>query len=317
MAMLLERAPDLAPPRPVPLVSGTSPVRPLDLAGCAPGRVWVWDESTIGGNKIRKLEWLLGDAVAAGRRGAILCGPTGSNWVDAAVRETRRIGLAARVVLFPKPTPPYALRNLERTRAAADEVVSVPTVVLLPSACWSMLRRHPDHALFPPGGSSVRGSLGHVGAALELEARVEAGDLPVPSWIFVAAGSGGTAAGLAAGLELTRLPTRVAAVRVTDLALMNGPLLSTMAHRILAHVARTRARGVPRRLRPDRLTLLHDWFGAGYALPTEEAHRAVAAAEPCRLALETTYTGKALAALLSRAGSLDGPLLYWHSFGGG
>ncbi|MBI4617321.1 MAG: pyridoxal-phosphate dependent enzyme [Planctomycetes bacterium] len=314
---LLARAPGLARLRPLSLVPHPAIVRPLDRLAHAPGALWLWDDSPAGGNKVRKLEWLLAGTLAAGKRGVLVYGPTGSNWVLAAVRQARAHGLEARAVLFPAPMPAYARTNLEATRRLADLVVTVPAMPFLPAACLAILARRPGTDVYPPGGTGFVSSLGYAEAALSLESRVAAGDLPEPSWIFVAAGTGGTAAGLAAGLSLTRLATKVAAVRVNDLALMNAPLLSTVAHRALATLARAGAAGAPRRLARGRLVLVHDFFGKGYALPTLPSERAVArAAAEEGLELETTYTGKTLAAAHSMGPCLGGPILFWNTFAG-
>ena len=68
-------------------------------------------------------------------------------------------------------------------------------------------------ASFPVGGSSALGSVGWVGGGLEIAAQVAAGELPTPDRIYVALGSGGTAAGLLVGLRLAGLPSEVVAVR--------------------------------------------------------------------------------------------------------
>ena len=108
-----------------------------------------------------------------------------------------------------------------RFRAYGARVVhgrSVPGALLgtLGALAASRLRGERP-MLVPSGGSSWRGNLGFVSAGLELAAQVEAGALPEPAQLFVAVGTGGTAAGLALGLRLGGLATRIVAVRVSDI----------------------------------------------------------------------------------------------------
>lgn len=315
---LLDRALERIRPGPRQKDATEATVRRLaGLSSALSREIWVWDDSTIGGNKTRKLEWLLPATFARRARGVVVYGPTGSNWVRKAVEAAKSKGLAARAILFEKPMPPYALANLEVTDRLADQVVRVKSVASLVPAGIRMLAAHSDHELYPPGGTSVRGSLGYVGAARLLESAVLAGALPEPEWIFVAAGTGGTAAGLAVGLELTALATRVVAVRVTEKALMNRLYLETLTRRILARLGRAaRSRGIPRRLGSGRLVLVDGWYGEGYAVATPAASAAVMAAEVEGLELETTYTGKALAALLELSDRLAGPFVFWNTFAG-
>jgi len=156
--------------------------------------------------------------------------------------------------------------------------------------------------------------VGYVDAGLELVAQVRAGEMPAPGAVFVAVGSGGTAAGLALGLRAGGLATVVVGVVVTDL------LPPTMARLLrLAHAAGRRAGGVASTTRLDAgaLRLVDGFIGRGYGHPTPEAERAVAcAADAEHLPLETTYTGKCLAALAAMARANDvppGPLLFWNT----
>src|SRR5207244_680594 len=107
--------------------------------------------------------------------------------------------------------------------------------------------------------------------AYELAEQVRSGTMPEPAYVVTALGSGGTAAGLFAGLELAGLTsTTVIAVLVTDLL--------RLEHRVIARLAR-RAAGVLRdrgaelrepRLSAERLMVARDWLGPGYGHPTAE-----------------------------------------------
>lgn len=164
--------------------------------------------------------------------------------------------------------------------------------------------------LVPPGGSNVTGTLGYVDAADELAASIRAGELPIPDAIVVALGSGGTAAGILAGMVRHGLPTRVVGIRIVE------PLLSGRLRTLALTMAASRAGRL--RLEPRRLsaqfTVDGRWLGAGYGHPTEAGERATVVAESQGLRLDPTYTAKAFAAALDLVHhGAYGRVLYWHT----
>jgi D-cysteine desulfhydrase len=163
------------------------------------------------------------------------------------------------------------------------------------------------------GGSSPIGSLGYVSAGLELLEQVARNELPRPDVIYVSLGSCGTAAGLLVGLagapSLPRFApdVRVVGVRVVDRLVSNERLTRKLAAQTAALLA---ARGAQwfNHLSLPPFAVEHRFFGGAYGRSTPAADDAVARAAAVGLALEPTYTGKALAALLADAadGLLDG-----------
>jgi D-cysteine desulfhydrase len=143
--------------------------------------------------------------------------------------------------------------------------------------------------------------------------------LPRPDAIFVPLGSGGTAAGLAAGMAVLGWETRIVAVRVTDALLANLRVPLAIADRALRLVAKG---GGPRRsVRPRTLEVEGRYFGGRYGRPTREGMEAEEmAASLCGVKLDQTYTAKAMAALIgrARAGELrDKTVLFWHTYNSG
>jgi D-cysteine desulfhydrase len=180
----------------------------------------------------------------------------------------------------------------------------------LPALLAKVLRK--GDYLLPPGGSSVVGTLGYLDGAAELALQVRGGVLPRPDLIVVPLGSGGTAAGLLAGLAIEGLPTKVLAVRVVE-PWMAGHLRTVLLARLAA--SRRGHRLSTSSLSP-RLEVQAKYLGAGYGYPTMAGHRATEIGKEHGLALEPTYTAKTFAAVLDVL-KQDGPdrcILYWHTF---
>ncbi|MFI9508208.1 pyridoxal-phosphate dependent enzyme [Nocardia sp. NPDC052566] len=170
----------------------------------------------------------------------------------------------------------------------------------------------------PVGGSNPIGALGYVEGALELAAQIASGALPEPARVVTAVGSGGTAAGLALGLRIAGLRTRVLGVVVNDTLPLDAPDIVALANRS-ADVLRSRGAQLDiDPLRPDDVTMVRDWLGPGYGHETPEAVTARTRAATAGLRLETVYTAKGLAAALdldTRANLGDGPLLLLNTYG--
>ncbi|MBI5367409.1 MAG: pyridoxal-phosphate dependent enzyme [Planctomycetes bacterium] len=304
----------------LPLGVFPTPVERWSRLGAAIGCPELWvkrDDRTggagHGGNKVRKLEFLLARARAEGKGRVFVYGATGSNWVVAALSYARELGLARDVMLFASPTHAHAERNLAVTRALADTLVLRGSVAAVPWDVGRALWRGAATVL-PMGGTDAVSTLGYLNAALELAGQVRRGECPEPEYVFVPLGTCGTAAGLAAGFHLAGLATRVIAVRITGGLVANAARTWLLAARALTEAARGGA-AVPGPLAQTRLTVVGDQLGAGYALATpagEEATRLAAETEGA--ALDPSYTAKTVAALIAavRQGGLGGRrVLYW------
>lgn len=190
----------------VPLGNGPTPVRELTGLGESRGvaRLWIKDDarySEVGGNKARKLEWLLADARRRGRTTILTGGALGTNHGLATATFARRLGMRTVLVLAPQPETEHVRAQLERLRDSGAEIhVASGLATSFLVAAWLMVARAGPGLrapyLLPPGGSTPLGCVGYVRAALELGEQVAAGELPEPSHVVVALGSGGTAAGL-------------------------------------------------------------------------------------------------------------------------
>ncbi len=272
-----------------------------------------------GGNKVRKLEFLLGRARQTDLDTILTVGGIGSNHLLATALHGREHGFATVGVVFDQPLNDGVRRNMAAHRGAGVELIGCGSKYLVPAAiAWTLARLkregRPAHYV-PGGGSSPLGALGFFNAGLEVAEQVSAGMMPEPRAVFLPYGTGGTAVGLALGLQAAGLSTRVVAVRVIDRLLANRPRVELLARgvRRLIHEHQ------PDVVLPDRpaanLEIRHGYIGSGYGHPTDEAVAAVAAfCEHEDIRLEFTYTGKAAAAFLDEARCMNGPLLFWNTY---
>lgn len=287
------------------------------------GELWVKRDdrssAVYGGNKVRKLEYLLADARARGAGRVITTGVTGSHHCLATAVHGRRAGLPVSLVVFPQPDTPHARAVTALNEAWADEVRRCGSFVSQPFAEAAVRWRHrrEDPYVIPGGGSNPLGALGYVGGALELAEQVEAGAVPRPDSITVAAGTLGTLAGIALGAAMTNLTDRVVGIRIVPTAVANDVVLGRLVEGAVGILRSAGIRTPDPRLVLRAVELVGDWIGAGYGAPTEWGRRASEWFEPRGLVLDPSYTAKTAAGLLGRLEDVDGGVhLYWHTLSG-
>jgi len=277
-----------------------------------------------GGNKPRMLEFVLADVLAKGARTILTFGGLGTNHGLATALYGREQGLRTVLLLLDQPVDDIVRRQLcwfHQLGAILQYTGNAPRTVVM---ALLLLLRHANwrHGKLPylllPGGSTAMGTVGYVNGALELAEQVAAGELPEPESVVVALGSGGTAAGLALGLRLAGLKTRVVAIRISDKLPLTPETVAGLANRA-ARLMRRRGVTLPSiKIEPASITVLSDWLGQGYGYPTPEGKLAQELLQETEdFTLDLTYTAKTMAALLAllEDGRLgEGPTLYWHTF---
>jgi D-cysteine desulfhydrase len=300
------------------LAETPTPVERIASLGSGSSELWVKrDDRThavYGGNKVRKLEALLGDASARGARRLVTVGAVGSHHVLATTYFGKRAGFDVEAVLVPQPRTEHVVEVLRADLALGLRAYPVGSWGAAP---WAVAARAfaagpaaGKARVIPVGGSSVLGSMPYVEAGLELGHQVRAGELPEPDVCVVAVGSGGTAGGLAAGFAAAGLRTTVVGVCVST-----PPWALELLTRHFARAC-ARRRGVPRANLPRlRLVIDRRFLGAGYAYPTPEgAEAARIAEEHAHLPLDPTYTSKTFAcALWFVRARRARHVLYWHT----
>ncbi len=322
---LSARFPDLEGRLPrIPLGNFPTPVE--RLAHLGHGNLWIKrDDLTsdiYGGNKVRKLEFLLGDALRRRCRKIITMGGIGTNHGLATAIYAHREGLACRLILFPQPVNDHVRRNMLLFCKYGAELRCRKGP--LSAGAWLLLAErllNPRGYILEAGGSSPVGTLGFVNAMLELKDQVDAGLLPEPRYVICPVGSNGTMAGLSLGALLAGLDTTVVGVRVTMerlglVELSSAKAVERLMTRTLA-LLRQRSAMIPRVAIPPQ-RILGDYLGDGYGCATDKCLRAMELLRDREgIALDPTYTGKAAAALLdfiAEPGHAKEPVLYWHTY---
>jgi D-cysteine desulfhydrase len=326
---LFERYPALASAVPrLPLAMLPTPVEEAET-GALPGPcagLWIKRDDVsgepYGGNKVRKLEFLLADALARGHDSVMTFGVVGSNHAVATAVYARELGMDAWLLLTPQSNASYVAKNLRLGRYAGAHQVFCPTEAQANrrARVLGLLGRGiymPPYRV-PGGGSSPIGAIGFVSAGLELAGQVRAGLLPEPEVIYAALGTQGTAAGLALGLEAAGLSSKLELVRVVREDIASPERFRALYHGAARHLHRRDPRFRLAPLDRRRIRVRHEFIGPGYARFTEEGMAAMdLAGDRLGTRLEGTYTGKAFAALLAdlEAGRLTGKrVLFWNTY---
>jgi 1-aminocyclopropane-1-carboxylate deaminase/D-cysteine desulfhydrase-like pyridoxal-dependent ACC family enzyme len=308
-----------------------TPVERLGRLGARFGLRELWvkrddrTSSRYGGNKVRKLEWLLADARARGRKSVSTFGAWGSHHALATAVFCAQTDLTAYLVLCPQPLTPHVEENLLADLGAGARIVPIAHFVWLPLGFARARRRSKRDGLgapyrIPPGGSSVRGTLGYVECGLEIAAQVAAGAMPPPDIVYAAAGTCGTVSGLSLGLalgarevpELSR--TTVVGVRVVPKQITSARRLRALTRGVRRLLGRAGAADVPEAVAAE---LLDGHLGRGYGHETKGAREVAALAGDLEgLELDTTYTAKCvdgLRAFASAPERRDLTHLYVHT----
>jgi D-cysteine desulfhydrase len=276
-----------------------------------------------GGNKVRKLEFVLARAIDKGYREVLTFGGAGSNHALATALYANTLELKCISMLVPQPNATGVQRNLLMHSKSGAELHHFSGIPATAAGSIALLIRHKLRMgrfpyLIPPGGSSPTGLIGFVNAAFELQEQVAAGLLPEPDYLYAASGTMGTVVGLALGLAAAGMNTQMMAVRVTD-ALYTSIPKARKLYRATLKVLRKADSNFPACDFPeDTFRFRHEFFGGEYGRFTEEGQRAVRLLrETENIKIEGTYTGKTLAALLAdtAAGTLQNKnVLFWNTY---
>ena len=269
-----------------------------------------------GGNKVRKLEYALGPAIRKKKHRVATFGAVGSNHALATALYANQLGLRCTCFLVHQSPTVSTAEMLKRHLANGTILVRFGGSY---AKRISVLRQYLGDRqswVVPAGGSSWLGSVGFVNAGLELAAQIKHGDVAMPDRLYVATGTMGTAAGLGIGLRLAGLETEVHAVRVSMTHIASDERLERLIHKISLMLRRLDP-SIPEDLASTtKVKMRHGFFAGGYAHSDRATDDAISlASRQLGLALEPTYTGKAMAALLhDLPRAADERLMFWNTY---
>jgi D-cysteine desulfhydrase len=273
----------------------------------------------LGGNKLRKLEYLVADALNQGADTLVTAGAIQSNHVRQTAAVAAKLGLHCVVMLEnPLDDPQHnyltngnrLLLDLFQAQVVMCDKLHDPVSQLAEQALLLEAQGFRPYVI-PVGGSNALGALGYVQCAREIAEQSAQQQLDF-SAVVVASGSGGTHAGLALGLQYLLPETELIGVTVSRLVEQQRPKVASL----ICQLAEQLQLNMPL----PGVTLWDQYFGPAYGHPNEDGLDAIALlAEKEAMLLDPVYTGKAMAGLLdglSRGRFADDrPLLFVHTGG--
>ncbi|MBD7402372.1 D-cysteine desulfhydrase [Klebsiella pneumoniae] len=271
----------------------------------------------MGGNKLRKLEFLAADALREGADTLITAGAIQSNHVRQTAAVAAKLGLHC-VALLENPIGTRAenylsngnrlLLDLFNTQVEMCDALTDPAAQLDELATRIEAQGYRPYVI-PVGGSNALGALGYVESALEISQQCE--HAVAISSVVVASGSAGTHAGLAVGLEQLMPQAELIGVTVSRSVADQLPKVEAL-QRAVANSLELQAKA--------EIILWDDYFAPGYGTPNEDGMAAVKLlAQLEGILLDPVYTGKAMAGLIDgitqKRFKDEGPILFVHTGG--
>jgi D-cysteine desulfhydrase len=298
-----------------------TPLEPLERLSAQLGGPELWikrDDQTglaTGGNKTRKLEFLVADALEVEADTLVTCGAAQSNHCRQTAAAAAQFGFDCTLAL--RGAPPHRFQgNLLLDHLLGAEIFWAgddPLAEALEEAAESLRAQGRSPYIVPYGGSNVIGASGYVAAMEELLDQCAGRDLDFDQ-IVLASSSGGTQAGLAVGAQALGYPGRVLGISVEPAADELRTTLAGLATATAAHL------GHEFPLSPGDFSVNDAYLGAGYAQVGELERNAIRTmARTEGILLDPAYTGRAFGGLLDMieqgAFSPEERVLFWHTGG--
>lgn len=304
-----------------------TPLEPLDRLSAHLGgpRIWIKrDDCTglaTGGNKSRKLDYLIADAIQEGATTIITQGAIQSNHVRQSAAIAAKMGLGCSVVLEERvqsSDPSFTVNgNILLDRLFGARITIAPrnsdAQQIIRSIADDLSSRGERPYIIPTGGSNAIGAIGYVDAADEFLQQAGRLDLATDE-IVHATGSAGTQAGLVVGLLSLESRIPVLGVSVGKPREQLEPIVLELAQQTADRI------GWTKRVPPEAVRVDSRFVGEGYGLPTPAmigAIKLVARLEG--ILLDPVYTGKAMAGLIDRIRNgqyrTARNIVFWHTGG--
>ncbi len=311
-----------------PLGEFPTPVRKLDVLGdvLGAGQLYIKRDDLFGkvygGNKIRKLEFIVGRALESGAREVLTFGYPGYKHPLATAICAQQVGLKCTCMMLPDAGGDRARRNLLVELRCGAELHQHRKPLLFSKAAFVILRRllRSGHLPWFISGSRScpRGTVGYVNAAFELKDQVTRGEAPEPDLVYVPLGTMGTAVGLALGLKAAGMRSRVVAVRAASEMSPHPRKMAALYDRTVRLIRSADPSFPGFGLSRDDLDVRHGFAGVGNGLFDERAEEARSRIETSEgIKFDWLYARKALACLLDDAGKgrlKDKVVLFWNTY---
>ncbi len=277
----------------------------------------------LSGNKIRKLEFVLADALAKKADVVLTCGGAQSNHARATAVAAAMLGLRCRLLLrTPDPAnPPSPEGNILLNRMAGAEIVWLTPMEYQKRAeifereAALLQKEGRTPYIIPEGASDPMGAWGYIRASEEIAKDIAALGPEKPTTVIHATGSGGTAAGLALGARFFDLPARMVTFNVCDDRFHFLNVIENICERAISEFQ------LPIDFDRDRdLHIIDGYVGRGYALSRPEELRLICdVARTEGIFLDPVYTGKAFFGMVQelqkQPGCFGARIIFIHTGG--
>ncbi len=287
----------------------------------------------LGGNKARKLDFIMADALVQGCDSIITWAGLQSNWCRQTVAAARKVGIKPILILFNRPGLPAETDGnlfidlLFDSEVKIVEMESGKNIMelgevssFIEEAAEEERRKGNKPYVAPIGGSMTEGSMTKPLGAISfvnafLEMRRQAGERNInPDYVVLATGSGSTQAGLTVGAQLVTPQTKVVGISVSDEKTTMGICIETIVGQTFQELGAARAKA------SEKVTILDDYIAEGYGILNQETARAIRlVAETEGILLDPVYTGRAMVGLLDLIEKgyfeKDDNIVFWHTGG--
>lgn len=270
-----------------------------------------------GGNKPRKLEFILADALNKNAKTIITFGCAGSNHAVATSVYSNYLRLKCILMLIDQPNSIVVRQNLLLNNIFQSKLIYFSDALKRDFAAKKILENK-DFYLIPIGGSTEIGALGFVNAGLELESQIKQNLIKEPDYIYVANGSCATTAGLLLGLRVANIKSKIVAVCVEPEKEENEFLLKieNLYYKTNKYLNSLDSKFSIFEFPRENLILNKKFCGIEYGLFITEVVDAMKLFEATEnIKLECTYSAKATAAIINDSNILqDKIVLFWNTY---
>jgi D-cysteine desulfhydrase len=288
------------------------------------------NHNIYGGNKLRKFEFIFGNAIKKKKKRILTSGGIGTNHGLACAIVAKNLDPPLKCDLFlaRQPLTWHVQRSLLLYNHFGAKIHYANSYLMtaLKAIIFHFLHRK-NYFMFP-GGSPVLGvgtplgSIGFINAIFELKSQIDKGDIPEPDAIFVPGGSTGTGAGLIAGCKVLGLKTRVKIVQVMDDSFMNIGAVVRNSNKAVKYLNKRDPNFPKIEINKTDFDVITGFLGTEYGVKTKRGQSAVdiimdLEGKKRDFKLETTYTGKTVAGIFDffkNKDNISKIVLFWNTY---